>query len=151
MDREMAMHNHGAAARSAVRRRGVAESRRRSAAPGQSLVEFALVVSVLLLVFFGVLDLGRVFHAYIIITNSAREGARYGSMHPDDLTGIVNRVLSEADNSGIVLAAGNVGITTSGAPSTPIVVTVQHDFSLVSAWLGRQTLHLQARAEMQNY
>ena len=45
---------------------------------GQELMEFAIVLPLLLLIVFGVLDLGRLFHALITITNAAREGARYG-------------------------------------------------------------------------
>ena len=45
---------------------------------GQELVEFAIILPLLLIIAFGVLDLGRAFHAVITITNVAREGARYG-------------------------------------------------------------------------
>ena len=50
---------------------------------GQSLVEFALVLPLLVLIVFGVLDLGRAFYALITITNAAREGARYGITNLD--------------------------------------------------------------------
>ena len=120
--------------------------------PGQSLVEFALVISALLIVFLGVLDLGRAFHSYIIITNSAREGARYGSMHPDEETEIKNRVLAEAYNSGIALSADDVDVYPGGASGSATRVEVQYDFSLLTAWLvGRQTLQLRSAAEMVTY
>jgi len=44
----------------------------RSGAAGQELVELALLIPLLLLIAVGVLDLGRLFHASITITNSAR-------------------------------------------------------------------------------
>jgi Flp pilus assembly protein TadG len=117
--------------------------------PGQSLIEFALILSVLLMLFLGLFDLGRVFNTYIVLTNAAREGARYGTMHPDEYSAIVNRVIREADNSGVTLTADRVTVTTTGVPGSPVVVTVQHDFSLLSSWLvGRRTLRLQGRAEM---
>lgn len=50
---------------------------------GQELVEFAIALPLLLLIFFGVIDLGRIFHSAITITNSARVGARYGALRPD--------------------------------------------------------------------
>ena len=116
---------------------------------GQSLVEFALSISLLMLILLGVFDLGRVFHTYIVITNAAREGAYYGSMHPLDGSGIQERVVSEAQNSGITLTADNVNISTSGLSGTPMCVTVHHDFALLTTWLvGRQTLHLESCAEM---
>lgn len=50
---------------------------------GQDLVEFALVLPLLGLIIFGVLDLGRLFHAGITITNAARVGARIGALRSD--------------------------------------------------------------------
>ena len=49
---------------------------------GQSLVEFALVTPILLLLFAGVGDLGRAFYGYVAIENAAKEGALYGSRYP---------------------------------------------------------------------
>ena len=46
---------------------------------GQSLVELALVLPLLILLLAGVADLGRAFFSYIQITNAAREGARAAS------------------------------------------------------------------------
>jgi hypothetical protein len=43
---------------------------------GQSLVEFALLLPVLLLLIFGILDFGRILHAYISIDHAGREAAR---------------------------------------------------------------------------
>jgi Flp pilus assembly protein TadG len=48
---------------------------------GQSLVEFALVLPIFLLMLFGVIDLGRVIWTIDNISNAAREGARYASVH----------------------------------------------------------------------
>ena len=55
---------------------------------GQNLVEFAIVLPLLLLFIFGAVDLGRLFHAYIAITNAAREGARFGGLNRDMISGI---------------------------------------------------------------
>lgn len=46
-------------------------------------MEFALVLPLLILVMLGVVDLGRLFHSSITITNAARVGARYGALRPD--------------------------------------------------------------------
>ena len=51
---------------------------------GQGLVELALVIPVLIIIVVGSLDLGRVFFSVITVTNVAREGARYLTLHPDD-------------------------------------------------------------------
>ena len=56
--------------------------RGRNRSRGQSLVEFALVVPILLLVFAGAADLGRAFYAYVAIENGVKEGAFYGARAP---------------------------------------------------------------------
>jgi Flp pilus assembly protein TadG len=53
--------------------------RRRSR--GQSLVEFALVLPVFMLMLFAVIDMGRVIWTMDSLANAAREGARYASVH----------------------------------------------------------------------
>jgi Flp pilus assembly protein TadG len=47
---------------------------------GATLVEFAIVAPVLLLLLIGCLDFSRALNAYVTITNAAREGARYASL-----------------------------------------------------------------------
>jgi len=49
---------------------------RRSSEGGQSLVEFALVLPILLILLLGVLDFGRAVAAYNAVSNGARSGAR---------------------------------------------------------------------------
>jgi len=49
---------------------------------GQSLVEFALVATVLLILLTGVLDLGRMYMAWVAIQDAAGEGALYAAMNP---------------------------------------------------------------------
>ena len=43
---------------------------------GQSLVEFALIIPILLLLLMGILDLGRAISAYNSVSNAARSAAR---------------------------------------------------------------------------
>lgn len=44
---------------------------------GQSLVEFALVLPIFLLILMAIVDFGWAFRGYIVTTNAAREGARW--------------------------------------------------------------------------
>jgi len=59
---------------------------------GQGLVEFALILPILLLVLIGILEFARILFIYVNVSNAAREGARYGVVHPTDLGGIRNQV-----------------------------------------------------------
>jgi Flp pilus assembly protein TadG len=118
---------------------------------GQSLVELALLMPLLLLLVLGIVDLGRVFNAYIAITNASREGALCGSFYPPGgvadagvLCGsyyaagtsnevlIRERVLREARPT-VLLDLNRIQITsTGGAPGSPVTVTVQYPFAAVS-------------------
>ncbi|MDR7419356.1 MAG: pilus assembly protein [Armatimonadota bacterium] len=49
---------------------------------GQTAVETVLMVPLLLLLFFLIFEIGRTFFSWIIITNSAREGARLAVVEP---------------------------------------------------------------------
>ena len=55
---------------------------------GQTLLEFALVISFLLLLVFGIIDFSRLFFGYATMSNGVREGARYATVHPSDNAGI---------------------------------------------------------------
>jgi hypothetical protein len=62
----------------AMMRRPVTPGRHRS--QGQTLVEFALVLPIFLLVVFAVIDGGRYIFLSSALSNAAREGARLGSV-----------------------------------------------------------------------
>ncbi len=54
---------------------------------GAATVEFALILSVLLLLFAGILDFGHAWYMRQVITNASREGARYGITYRTDTNG----------------------------------------------------------------
>ena len=56
--------------------------RRRERSRGQSVVEFALVLPLLLLLFAGAADLGRLFFNFVAVENAVKEGALYGARYP---------------------------------------------------------------------
>lgn len=76
---------------------------------GQSLVEFALVLPLILLLIMGVIDLGRGIFAFNEVSNAAREGGR---------TGIVNQTLSDIRARAAEQAIA-LGIPTAAPASCP--------------------------------
>lgn len=52
---------------------------------GQSLVETALILPLLLLIVFAIIEFGRIFNAYLIITSASREGARIAAISNNDV------------------------------------------------------------------
>jgi hypothetical protein len=53
---------------------------------GQGLAEFALVVPIFLLLAFALVDLARGIYIYAVISDAAREGARYAIVHGSKAT-----------------------------------------------------------------
>lgn len=51
---------------------------------GQSIVETAIILPLVLLLVLGIIDFGLIFNNYILITNASREGARLASLGVTD-------------------------------------------------------------------
>lgn len=97
-------------------------------AEGQSLVELAIILPVLMVILLGIIDFGRVFYAYVTITNASREGARYGSLHVFEDAAIEQRVIDEAATT-VTIDPGEIAVSWDDPehPNT-VTVTVNHDF-----------------------
>lgn len=102
---------------------------RRPASRGQSLVEFALIIPIFLLLLISIFDLGRAVFAYNTLTNAAREGTRMAIVNQDKPT-IVARAKSqtaivELNDPSVVIgfyhmdAAGNPNL---GDACSPVAV-----------------------------
>jgi Flp pilus assembly protein TadG len=59
---------------------------------GQGLVEFALILTPLLLVMLGIIQAGLIFNAYVTVANAAREGARAATIY------LYDRTMTKAQN-----------------------------------------------------
>ena len=104
--------------------------RRRRGEGGQSLVEFVLVVPIFLLVLFAIVDFGMAFHAWITVTNSAREGARVGAVRATGAE-IEQRVRDTA--TSLEQADLSVAVTNAeGQPGGSVVVDVSYSYSLMT-------------------
>jgi Flp pilus assembly protein TadG len=68
----------------------------RKASGGQSFIEFAIVLPLLLLLGLGVFEFGRAIQAKNIITNMSREAANLASRTTDDPQYIINAIASTA-------------------------------------------------------
>lgn len=64
---------------------------------GQSLVEFAIIVPVIVMMIMGIIEFGLMFNSYLTINNSSREGARYAAVGGTDAE-IVDKIISTAPN-----------------------------------------------------
>ncbi len=101
---------------------------------GQSMAEFAIVVPIFLLLLFAIVDFGMGFHAYITVTNSAREGARVGAIGANAAT-IETRVRDTADS----LNQANLSVTVAnaqGAPGESVVVDASYQYDFLTPLAG---------------
>lgn len=89
---------------------------------GQSTVEFALVLPILLLIVFGIIEFGLIFNAYVTVISSSREGARYGIVGDRNEAEIVQKV---KDTAGI-LDAGKLDVNVQNTGTEITVVVVYH-------------------------
>ena len=83
---------------------------RRARQGGQSLVEFAIVLTPLLLLMMGTIQLGLVFNAYISLNNATREAARAASIYVYDSS------LSSTQNDAARLNVARSTLATSLGP-----------------------------------
>jgi len=64
---------------------------------GQSLVELAISILILVYLLSGAVEFGIAFFQFVQLRDAAQEGALYGSLHPDDTAGIIARVQGQSD------------------------------------------------------
>ena len=124
---------------------------------GQTTVEFALVVSVLLLILFGIIDFSRLMFAYATMSNGVREGARYAVVNPgpDHEAEIIDRA-----HAMMVVIGGRADVTVtypdSAKPDGPycshlcrVIVRATSDFDVWTPIIpafqieARATMHLE--------
>ena len=97
---------------------------RSSLASGQSLVEFALILTPLFLLLLGIIQFGFIFNTYVTMTNSAREGARSGTIV------VYDRTMSKAQND----LARNEAIKTAVLSSMNLLGKTSPNFATGSTW-----------------
>jgi Flp pilus assembly protein TadG len=81
------------------------KSNRKERTSAQTMVEFALVLPILLVIIYGLLEVGRLIFIYSTVVSASREAVRYGSATGLNVSGGVPRY---NDCAGIRAAAQNV-------------------------------------------
>jgi Flp pilus assembly protein TadG len=120
-------------------------------ARGQSMVEYALGLSIAMLLIMGVVDLGRGFFAYNLVASTAREGARYAIVSSRTNAQIISYATSQAGVSGISVTVVSRG--TAGNSSSPAVIQASSSFTAITPLIsqiccGGGTITIAARSSM---
>lgn len=97
---------------------------------GQSVIEFALILPILLLVLFGITEFGRAIMVTNVLNTASREGARLAAVSPvGDSLSVRGRVVQVLDAANIT--AKEITIQFFLAEKS-VEVTVTTDFEVLS-------------------
>jgi Flp pilus assembly protein TadG len=123
---------------------------------GQSLVEVAIALPVLVLLLLGTLEFGMALFSYSMLRDAAQEGAFYGSFNPENVKEIENRArnISVRTDEGaifsspvdlrdkdkvkvIVQALGNSCQGAKDGVANSIQVTVTYRYPIFTPFIGK--------------
>ena len=98
---------------------------------GQSMVEFALILPILLLIILGTIQFGIIFSSQIAVTNAAREGARVAAVGGSDSL-ILTRVQNSLGGHIFIdpISQSNISVTpatrTQADRGNEVTVTIEN-------------------------
>ncbi len=126
----------------------------RTSEQGSAVVEFALILPILLLIVFGIINFGVLMYNQSVITNAAREGARWAAIHSSVVYGNTctnsysvapidpcQVAFSYASSVLISFGANALTVTTSALnfnAGTPQTVNVNYSYTGVGWFFGGQ-------------
>ena len=98
---------------------------------GQTMVEFAVVLPIMLMLLFAIIQFGIAFNNYLALTDSVRAGARKAavSRHEPDPVGVataaVHQAASDLDTSKL-----DVAVSSDWKPGNTVDVTATYPYSI---------------------
>jgi hypothetical protein len=112
---------------------------------GQSLVELAISMSLLIVMLLGVVDFGLAFFSWVAIRDASQEGAIYGAVCPGNESVIIERVRSTSatpvnmnnpDRVRIFVAPiinkNSPSSNALGDAGTPVTVLVEYEYQSIT-------------------
>lgn len=117
---------------------------------GQSMVEFAMILPVILLILMGIVEFGRFYNAWLMVSHASREGARMASLGATTLQveERVDTVMAAYDTARIVVEVSPSGTHSRG---DMVTVTVTYDMDPLTPFIGAitgGTVHLNTETVM---
>lgn len=103
---------------------------------GQDLIEYAITLPIFFFIVLGIFDLGRVIYYYSAMQNAAREGARYGVVHPrDDAQVVNNQIIAMVKNRSLGLDQNEINVSVSWTCEL-VMVDTDFNFHPVTLFIG---------------
>lgn len=103
---------------------------------GQSMVEFALVLPIIIILLVGIFEFGQIFNAFLQINHASREGARVGALRGTDgeIETVVRASASTLDQAQLaVIVTPAIGSRTRG---NSVTVEIEYDYQVVVGLIG---------------
>jgi len=111
---------------------------------GAAMAETAIVLVVVLVLFFGGIELGMMYHAQQVLSQAAAEGARFAAMYGGDTGEVRDRVEAQLAAGG--LNADDVTVTVLGGGwGQPVTVQVEMAFDFAAPLLPFKSYVLAAQ------
>lgn len=111
---------------------------------GAALVEFALVLSLLVMITFGIIEFGRAYNTQVTLTHATREGVRVLA-----ITGDSTAAVTATRNAAPNLASGSITVFTDACnPGYPTEVRASYPLTYDIPFFGSKTITLDATAVM---
>ena len=111
---------------------------------GTALIETAFVLPIMLLVCVGILEFGRAYQTWQVVTNAAREGARVAVLpdYSDDSVrarvktylknGGLPATIVDSDNTKVLITETTIPIAVGGATTAPAAkIVVEYPFEFM--------------------
>lgn len=118
--------------------------KRRDDDDGAALVEFAIVLSLLVMLVFGIIEFGRAYNAQITLTHATREGVRVLAITKDG-----DAARTATVNAATTLDPSKLTVTTGEcSPGYPTQVVASYPYFLSIPLVGERTLTLSSTAVM---
>ena len=99
---------------------------------GASLVEFAILAPLLIILVLGIVEFGWLFGQYNDVRHGAREGARFAAVDGGDDAAIRNRVCISMDGLSAGMSEIRVALTDGGAAGNVSTIRVEADVDSLS-------------------
>ena len=111
---------------------------------GAALLEAAILIPLLLVLVFGIVDVGRLVFTQMTLHDASQEGSIYGAYNPGNASEVQTRVVESMDN--LSLATDDVVVECPSGSDT-IRVIVSTDVTMITPLFTGRTVTLTSTVE----
>jgi Flp pilus assembly protein TadG len=121
-------------------------ARLRRGETGQTMVEFAIAIGVVLVVLIGAVQIALVYHARTVTTTAVQEGARFAASEGRTAADGMERARSVLE-SGLGSRSAQFSVSAEESGET-VTVQAEGDYPLIIPWVSGASSTISATAEV---